>query len=123
MSGDGVAAGGRIRGIDLGGRIFSGNLAAIAGPGIGDRVLGVEVAGSDGRGDGLAHHHCSRLHGATRGWRYRRSATPPNDDSALQPKAVLIVIKGADGRVAVIAKAGIEVFGLDGAQGEFLVQL
>src|SRR5208283_401409 len=50
-------------------------------------------------------------------------ASPINDDSALEPEAVLIVIKGADSQVAVIAKAGVEVFGLDGAQGKFLAQL
>jgi len=49
-----------------------------------------------------------------------RSA-PLDDYSALQPEAVLIVIKGTDSLVAVIAKPGVKVFGLDGAQGEFLV--
>jgi len=50
-------------------------------------------------------------------------ASPIDDDSALQPEAVLIVVKGADYFVAVIAKPGVKVFGLDRAQGKFLAQL
>ncbi|MGA6988162.1 MAG: hypothetical protein WBZ01_19035 [Terriglobales bacterium] len=51
------------------------------------------------------------------------AASPVNDNSTLQPKAVLTIIKGADFQAAVIAKAGVEVFGLDGAQGKLLAQL
>jgi hypothetical protein len=54
MGGDGVAAGGGICGLDLGGRVFPDDLTSpIAGiPDIGERVLGIEVAGSDGCRDG-----------------------------------------------------------------------
>jgi len=48
--------------------------------------------------------------------------TPSDNDPALQPEAVLIVVKGADGQRTIIAKAGVEVFRLDEPQGEFLVE-
>jgi hypothetical protein len=48
------------------------------------------------------------------------STSPVNDDSTLQPEAVLIVVVAASRRSAVVAKAGIEILSLDEAQGEFL---
>jgi len=55
---------------------------------------------------------------------YLLGATAPrNHDSAFQTEAVLIVIVGADiGRTA-IAKASVEILGLDGAQGDLFAQL
>src|SRR5271169_638209 len=51
------------------------------------------------------------------------AATPRDNDSTLQTKAVLIVVVVADSKSALVAKAGVEILSLDGAQGEFLVYL
>jgi len=43
----------------------------------------------------------------------KRFISPVNDDSALQPKAVLAVIVVADSQGTVVAKAGVEILSLD----------
>src|SRR5271170_1107069 len=53
--------------------------------------------------------------------RRRRSTTPPENDPALQPEAVLIVIVAAERQIAVIAEASVEVLSLDEADGKFPV--
>ena len=50
------------------------------------------------------------------------ASAPVNDDSTFEPKAVLLVT-AAEWRAAAIAKVGVEVFGLDEAQRDFLAQL
>jgi hypothetical protein len=51
--------------------------------------------------------------------RRRRSTTPPENDPALQPKAILIVIVAAERQIAVIAEAGVEILRLDEPDGKF----
>jgi hypothetical protein len=43
------------------------------------------------------------------------SSSPADDDSAFQPKAVLTVVIAADSELAVVAEAGVKVFGLNQA--------
>ena len=63
--GDGVAARGGVGGLDLGRRAFPDELASsVAGvPDIGERVLGIEVAGRNGSRDGFPYHDFIGLHG------------------------------------------------------------
>ena len=63
MDGNDVVAGGRVRGGDVRDRVSADDLASSAAgvPDIGERVFGSELAGSDGRGDWLAHQHFIRL--------------------------------------------------------------
>jgi hypothetical protein len=57
-------------------------------------------------------------HWRTVGWR-RRSTTPTQNDPALQPKAVLVVIVAAEFEIAVIAEAGVEILNLYHSYGKF----
>jgi hypothetical protein len=55
---------------------------------------------------------------AGRGVQFRSrllSPSPTHDESTFQPKAVLIVIVAADSKLAIVAKAGVEVFRLEEA--------
>jgi hypothetical protein len=40
------------------------------------------------------------------------ATSPANDDSTLQPKAVLMVVLAADREATAVAKPGVEIFGL-----------
>jgi len=51
------------------------------------------------------------------------SASPVNDHSALEPKAVLTVVVAAACKGTVIAKASIEILSLDEPEREFVIQL
>src|SRR6202043_1221897 len=48
--------------------------------------------------------------------------SPLNDDSTLQPKAVLTVVVAADRQATVVAKASVEILSLDEPQREFPAQ-
>ncbi len=75
MGRDGVATGGGVGGLDLGGRIFPNDLASSVDrvPDIAEPVLGIEVAGLHGCRDEFPHNDFVRLHGAVsrRGLRKR----------------------------------------------------
>jgi hypothetical protein len=43
----------------------------------------------------------------------KRFISPLNDDSTLQPKAVLTVVVAADSQATVVAKASVEILSLD----------
>lgn len=51
------------------------------------------------------------------------STSPVDNDSTLQPKAVLTVVVAAGSQGTVVAKAGVEILSLDQAQGKFPAQL
>src|ERR1039458_543120 len=51
------------------------------------------------------------------------AAPPTNNKSTLETKAVLIIVVAADRKGTLVAKAGIEIFSLDGAQGKLFVYL
>src|ERR1700733_2278453 len=76
MGGNRIAAGGGIRGLDLGNPILANDLASpgAGAPDIGERVLGIKVVGSDGCRDGLTYYDFIRLHSTygTRGPRRSR---------------------------------------------------
>jgi len=73
--GGGVAASRDAVGVDRGAGILAFNLATIDRPGVGERVLRVEVAGGDGRVYRFTHHDFGRLNRAGRRyWNFRSSA-------------------------------------------------
>jgi hypothetical protein len=53
----------------------------------------------------------------------RGAASPSNDDSALQSKTILIVVVGAYGVWARVAKSAVEILCLNGAEGQFVIDL
>src|ERR1019366_1262137 len=60
--GGSVAAAADAAGVDGGAGVFAFNLAPVARPRVGERVLGVEVAGGDGRVHRFADHDFGGLH-------------------------------------------------------------
>src|SRR5579872_3160611 len=51
------------------------------------------------------------------------ASAPPDHDSTLQPEGVLIVVIAADRKCAVVAKARVKIFRLDGPERNSLAQL
>jgi hypothetical protein len=45
--------------------------------------------------------------------KWPRPVSPLNDDSTLQPKAVLTVVVAADSQATVVAKGSVEILSLD----------
>lgn len=61
----------------------------------------------------MRHFYADSIAPPIKPLRVDMSALPGENDSALQPEAVLIIVVAADRQGAVVAKARVEIFSLD----------
>src|SRR5580704_7374506 len=83
MRGHGVAAAGDAVSVDARGAALARDLPAIALPGVGEGVLGIEMVPGRSRRDRFSHHHFTGLYGTagTRCFHLRISEVPYNASS------------------------------------------